>query len=786
MESSARFVSMIHDLRMKHYVTILLPRSMRVCLPLFACYFQLQLRPICRFWYNVIVEKNSSITSTELQLNDIISQQGNNFRFCGQKELMLMLLYSQYPLNSSAREDGIDSEFCDKYGRYIHGIENEEGVIVVIVAISYDTGDIQIYTNTQDFMIQYNSLVTALFNEMVYRYILESGQQTINITIDASNIQQLQLFDQLQSPYVTNQVTVELLDYWIMEKCEFSAGQVSLSHLYIIAGQSNAAGRGDIDDLNPDNLHEHLDFYLASGKDGQANVDALVDSLATDSPLMEKLKYHDPVSGWSDLVPDMHKNVDIRKHVGVGVGYSFAVQMLHELNRQDASGDNRVGMIPVAIGATSIDEWMPEYVAPTLSDTSLLSSTFTSHYVPVMSPAQNCYYDGCLNILSCAMRSVYQALHRVCKTQQRRVHGIVWYQGENDAGDTAASTPYNEKLQLFFAVLRHYIQIIEELVSSPRSSDSVVPIINVLITTTRPWLKEVHTIRQHQLATATAVEKVYCIDTLGLALGVDNIHLTTASAVYLGITAASLLSISYYGESKLNAGSILTAAHQTYTQARDNVLQYFANDSVIQPPSVARKGALPILKTGLKAINFVYGEVDFLSFCKVLLLVHVPPNGVFVDLGCGSGTCIAAAILAPFYYSKYCPSTKLNPFSRFIGIDLMKSKIDDCTRLLLEMEAIVGRAAWPEVSVIYDNFLNVDWTHADVVYTCATCFAQDQLDLLFQRFSDLKVGCYVIIMDNMALADSPLFSVVGSAQCVASWGHSNAYVYRRVSTSAIE
>ncbi len=778
---------MMRELHTRQNATVLLPRSMRMCLPLFACYFQVRLRPICRFWYNSI-DRDAEIDMGVVEsLHDEINAfEGGYLRHCMNKQLMLMLIYSQYPLNAAIADDVIDPEFCDKYGTYIRGIENDKGVILAIVAVSCDCGDVQIYTNQDEVISQYNSVVTSILNEVVGKYMDESGKQSINITIDTTKIRQLQLFDQLQSRFVTNRVMVEHLDYWIMDKdvSEPIEGSESLSHMYIIAGQSNASGRGAVSDLNKDNLHKHLDFYLAGGGNDQNQLEEVVQALSSHDSFHSRLKYFDPVNNWDDLIPNMHKNVDILKNVGVGVGHSFAIQMLREIDKHEGNHQNNIGIIPVAIGGTSIEEWMPDYLNDS-QPTYALDALFASYHVADVAPAPNCYYDGCLNIFSCAIRSVFRALQRVQRTQKSPLCGMVWYQGESNSTDTTTSAAYNEKLQYFLAVFRHYIQILEDLVvgrESVAARSSVLPVTNILITTTRPWLKEVHTIRQHQLALEKTMEKVHCIDTLGLALGADNIHLTTASAVYLGIIAASTMSATSYGGSLLCIGTILSTAHQVYNEARGNVSKYFANDSVIQPPSIARKGALPILKTGLKAINFVYGEVDFCSFCKVLLLVEIPSNAVFVDLGCGSGTCIAAAILAPIYYSKYCPSTTQNYFSKIIGIDLMKSKIDDCSRLMLEMKSLLPHdTIWPEINVIYDNFLQVDWSQADVAYTCATCFAQDQIDLLLVKFRDLKVGCHVIVMDNMALTDSPLFSAVGSVQCVASWGHSNAYVYRRVS-----
>ena len=54
--------------------------------------------------------------------------------------------------------------------------------------------------------------------------------------------------------------------------------------------------------------------------------------------------------------------------------------------------------------------------------------------------------------------------------------------------------------------------------------------------------------------------------------------------------------------------------------------------------------------------SFTYGEIDFLSFAEIFMIVakkYAPCNlwegGVFYDLGSGSGkACLAAALLWPF------------------------------------------------------------------------------------------------------------------------------------------
>lgn len=282
LESSTSFVSMMRELYTRQSATVMLPRSMRVCLPLFACYFQVRLRPICRFWYSSIDHGDAVDTSVVESLHSKMNTcEGGYWIYSVNKQLMLMLLYSQYPLNTAMADDVIDPEFCEKYGTYIRGVENEAGIILAIVAVSWDCGDVQVYTNQEEVITQYNSLVTAIFDEVVRKYMVESSKKTINITVDPTKIPQLQLLDQLKSRFVTNRVMVEHFDHWIMDKCVSDPGEgtESPSHMYVVAGQSNASGRGAISDLNSDNLHKHLGFYLAGGEKSQAQLDELVPKL---------------------------------------------------------------------------------------------------------------------------------------------------------------------------------------------------------------------------------------------------------------------------------------------------------------------------------------------------------------------------------------------------------------------------------------------------------------------------------------------------------------------------
>ena len=54
-------------------------------------------------------------------------------------------------------------------------------------------------------------------------------------------------------------------------------------------------------------------------------------------------------------------------------------------------------------------------------------------------------------------------------------------------------------------------------------------------------------------------------------------------------------------------------------------------------------GGLSVFKSGVEMVNFVYGEVEFFDFYKILMTIfereyiHLEQKHTFLDLGCGAG-----------------------------------------------------------------------------------------------------------------------------------------------------
>jgi hypothetical protein len=129
--------------------------------------------------------------------------------------------------------------------------------------------------------------------------------------------------------------------------------------LYLLIGQSNMAGRGKIENKNV-------------GVEG-------IYSLTKDNE-------------WIIATDPLHFD---KKEAGVGPGLSFAKAI------KEKNPDRKIGLIPCAVGGTSISKWFPRF--------------FDS--------ATNTYpYDNTIERLKIALKSGY-------------LKGILWHQGESDSDE---------------------------------------------------------------------------------------------------------------------------------------------------------------------------------------------------------------------------------------------------------------------------------------------------------------------------------------------------------------
>lgn len=143
--------------------------------------------------------------------------------------------------------------------------------------------------------------------------------------------------------------------------------------LFLLIGQSNMAGRGKIE--------------------------------AEDREVIPRVWMLNKQDEWAPAIDPLH--FDKPKIAGVGIGRSFAKAVA------DAHPDAHIGLIPSAVGGTSIDKWKPG------------DELYTQ-----------------------AVRRAKIAM------KHGKIAGILWHQGESDSGTPEKRAAYPAKLEQLVAALR--------------------------------------------------------------------------------------------------------------------------------------------------------------------------------------------------------------------------------------------------------------------------------------------------------------------------------------------
>lgn len=224
----------------------------------------------------------------------------------------------------------------------------------------------------------------------------------------------------------------------------------------------------------PVKVYKNLDIYILMGQSNMAGRGAL--TAADNTVKNPKVLMLAENLSWTPAKNPLH--FDKPGISGVGPGLSFGLAM------QDANKETDIGLVPTAVGGTSIDSWVPDgYDAAT----------------------KKYPYDDAEKRILIAMKS-------------GTIKGILWHQGESDSKADAVKT-YMAKLTALIARLRTLVGnpnlpfIAGELGRYDQSFQLFNAEINKLPNT----------------VSGTAV-----VSSEGLTDKGDNLHFNSASAVILG------------------------------------------------------------------------------------------------------------------------------------------------------------------------------------------------------------------------------------------------------------
>lgn len=160
---------------------------------------------------------------------------------------------------------------------------------------------------------------------------------------------------------------------------------------------------------------------------------------------------------------------------------------------------------------------------------------------------------------------------------------------------------------------------------------------------------------------------------------------------------------------------------------------------------------------------FIYGEIQFLPFFALLEKAMPRKGEVFYDLGSGIGKAVFTAAL---YFD----------FKKTVGIECLPglnraahTQLQKATDYLIPIEKLAP------IQFVEADFLNYDFSDANIIFINATCFSYSTWEQLVAKFKLLKSGSRLIVTTKKMPADA--FEVIQQSFALMSWGVNLVRIY---------
>ncbi|CAM6100421.1 unnamed protein product [Calypogeia fissa] len=231
-----------------------------------------------------------------------------------------------------------------------------------------------------------------------------------------------------------------------------------------------------------------------------------------------------------------------------------------------------------------------------------------------------------------------------------------------------------------------------------------------------------------------------------------------------------------------------------------NVVEWLYRD---HPGAVWRAASRKAMEDQEDRKYLTYGEVSFVAFANLLEKYAPPLNGsssspnkekeillvdnassssqqedplpggfTFYDLGCGAGRPVYMASLMNTNCTKSC------------GIEIVPN-MHEMNKVLLRLYNLEvqpnlhPKKQSQKLDFLIGDFLQIDWSDADIIFTNATCFP----DQVFHKFEDLaakvlKTGAIVISVTR-PFSNLESWELLESKERQMSWAPALVYVYRK-------
>ncbi|KTC84027.1 hypothetical protein [Legionella drozanskii] len=169
--------------------------------------------------------------------------------------------------------------------------------------------------------------------------------------------------------------------------------------------------------------------------------------------------------------------------------------------------------------------------------------------------------------------------------------------------------------------------------------------------------------------------------------------------------------------------------------------------------------------------EFIYGEIDFLSFYTILERTSPSTQDIFYDLGSGSGKAVLSALLF-FHVSKSIGIELLPPLYEQSNTQLEKA-VQRFQQHNIEKEYL---PQMERIQFINDSFLHYDFGDADILFVAATCLTDATWNELISKMARLKPGSRIIVTTRMIHHEQ--FESIYQGIELMSWGLCPVRIYK--------
>jgi hypothetical protein len=165
------------------------------------------------------------------------------------------------------------------------------------------------------------------------------------------------------------------------------------------------------------------------------------------------------------------------------------------------------------------------------------------------------------------------------------------------------------------------------------------------------------------------------------------------------------------------------------------------------------------------AMEYTYGEIEFIPFIALLSLVHPDKDTVFYDLGSGTGKAILACAMV-FTVKKSC------------GIELFEELHQSACDQKQHLERIPEYQEKAQtIQFMHTNFLQADISDATLIFINASALFGDTWEALSQRLRQLKSGTIILMTSKKLSCD--VFEIKKETLIQMSWGVVRVFVFVR-------